>query len=100
MRMVAVNATPRAMTTREMERASDEDEELTEVCKCLKTGDWSRAPGPYKFLRDDIAVVGRLVMRSMPTVVQLSLRERLLELAPKEHQGIVKTKDRYPSKVC
>ena len=33
-------------------------------------------------------------MRGMPIVVQLtlSLFERVLELAPKEHQGIVKTK--------
>ena len=37
----AVNATPRAMTTREIERASAEDEELTEVRRCWKTGDWS-----------------------------------------------------------
>ena len=33
-RMVAISATPRAMTSRETERASAEDEELTEVCKC------------------------------------------------------------------
>ena len=58
----------------------------------MKTGDWSRAPSPYKLLRDDITVVGKLVMRGMPIVVQMSLRERVLELAPKEHQGIVKTK--------
>ena len=37
--MVAVNATPHTMTTREIERASSEDEELTEVYRCWKTGD-------------------------------------------------------------
>ena len=40
-RMVAVNATPRAMTTRERERESAEDEEMTEVRRFWKTGNWS-----------------------------------------------------------
>ena len=98
-RMVAINATPRALTTREIERASAEDEELTEIRKCWRTGDWSTAPSPYKLLRDEVTVVGRLVMRGMRIVVPLSLRERVLELAHEGHQGIVKTKDRLRSKV-
>ena len=40
-RMVAVNASPRAMTTRKIERASAGDEELTEERRCWKTGDGS-----------------------------------------------------------
>ena len=99
-RMVAISATPRALTTREIERASTEDEELTEICKCWKTGDWSTAPSPYKLLRDEVTVVGRLVMRGTRIVVPLSLRERVLELAREGHQGIVKTKDRLRSMVA
>ena len=98
-RMVAISATPRALTTREIERASAEDEELTEIRKCWRTGDWSTAPSPYKLLRDEVTVVGRLVMRGTRIVVPLSLRERVLELAHEGHQGIVKTKDRLRSKV-
>ena len=56
-RMVAVNATTQAMTTREIERESAEDVELTEVRRCWKTGDWSAAPSPYRLLRDEITVV-------------------------------------------
>ena len=98
-RMVAVNATPQAMTTREIERESAEDVELTEVRGCWKTGDWSAAPSPYRLLRDEITVVGKLVMRGMRIVIPVSLRERVLELAHEGHQGIVKTKDRLRSKV-
>lgn len=65
----------------------------------LRTGDWSTSPSPYKLLRDEVTVVGRLVMRGMHIVVPLSLRERVLELAHEGHQGIVKTKDRLRSKV-
>ena len=78
-RMVAVNATPRAMTTREIERESAEDVEVTEVRRCWKTGDWSAAPSPYRLLRDEITVVGKLVMRGMRVVIPVSLHERVLE---------------------
>ena len=94
--MVAVNATPvpRAMTTREIERKSAEDEEMIEVRRFWKTGNWSAAPSPYRLLRDEITVVGRLVMRGMRIVIPVSLRKRVLKLAHEGHQGIVKTKDR------
>lgn len=97
--MVAVNATPRAMTTREIKRESAEDEEVTEVCRFWKTGNWSAAPSPYRLLRDEITVVGRLVMRGMRIVIPVSLRKRVLELAHEGHQGIVKTKDHLRNKV-
>ena len=81
LRMVAISATPRVMTTREIERPSAEDEELTKVRKCWKTGDCYSVPSPYKLLRDEITVAGSLVMRGMRIAVPLSLRERVLELA-------------------
>ena len=62
-RMVAISATPRVMTTREIERPSAEDEELTKVRKCWTKGDWYSTPSPYKLLRDEITVAGSLVMR-------------------------------------
>ena len=67
--------------------------------RCWKTGDWSAAPSPYRLLRDEITVVGRLVMRGMRIVIPVSLRKRDLELAHEGHQGIVKTKDCLRSKV-
>lgn len=93
-RMLAISATPRAMTTKEIERASAEDKELKTIRKCSKTGDWSSAANAYTLLRDEITVIGRLVMRGIRTIVPLSLRERVLELAHEGHLGIVKTKDR------
>ena len=61
--------------------------------------DWYSAPNTHKLLRDEIAVVGRLVTRGMQIVVPLSLRERVLELAHEGHQGIVKTKNCLRRKV-
>ena len=99
MRMLAISATPRAMRTREIERASAEDEELKTIRKCWRTGDWSTASSPYKWLRDEITVIGRPLMRGMRIVVPLRLRERVLELAHERPQGIVKTKVRLRRKV-
>ena len=86
-RMVAISATPRVMTTREIERPSAENEELTKVRKCWKTGDWYSAPSPYKLLHAEITVARSLVMRGMRIVVPLSLRERVLELAYRGIKG-------------
>ena len=84
---------------KEIKRESAEDEDLTEVRRCWKTGDWSAAPSPYRLLRDEITVVGKLMMRGMRIVIPVSLRELVLELAHEGYQGIVKTKDRLRSKV-
>ena len=67
--------------------------------RCWKTRDWSDASSPYRLLRDEITVVGRLVMRGMRIVIPVSLRKRVLELAHEGHQGIVKMKDRLRNKV-
>ncbi|KAJ7337859.1 hypothetical protein OS493_008017 [Desmophyllum pertusum] len=39
-RFVAVTATPKAMTTREIEEASAEDKEFIELWHCIKDGSW------------------------------------------------------------
>ena len=42
---------------------------------CWKTGDWSAGPSPYSLLRDEITVVGRLVMSRMRLVIPVVTRE-------------------------
>jgi hypothetical protein len=42
-KFVATESTPVAMTTREMERASEGDQELRAVQECLVNGQWHRA---------------------------------------------------------
>ena len=41
-RFVAISATPSAMTTRELEEASADDEELSEVRKCINGKPWDQ----------------------------------------------------------
>ncbi|XP_064638332.1 uncharacterized protein K02A2.6-like [Lineus longissimus] len=46
-RFVAISATPRAVNTHEIERASAEDDDLFEVRKCLDTGRWDGCDNRY-----------------------------------------------------
>ena len=69
-----------------------------EVCRCWKTGDWSTAPSPYRLLRDEIIMIGRLVMRGMQ-YFSANLRKQMLEFAHEGHQRIVTAKDGLRSKV-
>ena len=97
-RIVAYNATPRALKTSVMERASADDEGLMKVRACWKSGDWYSAPAGYKMIRDEITAVRKLVMRGTLIVVPSKLKRQVLEWAHKGHPGIVKMKDRLRSK--
>ena len=43
-RFVAMTATPSALTTQEVEKASKDDEELSAVCECIRSGNWDKCP--------------------------------------------------------
>ena len=68
------------------------DEQLRE---CIRSGDWSSCPAAYRYMRYELAVLGKLVLRGTRIVVPQKLREQILE----GHQGVVKTKQRLRSKV-
>ena len=98
-RFVAVNAAPRAIPIKEIERKSAEDSELTEVRHCIRTNDWDKGPSSYKAVRKEHTLLGKLVLRGTRIVMPKQLRKSTLELAHEGHMGIVKTKIRLRSKV-
>lgn len=89
----AEQAVPKAMTAREIEEASAEDEELTEVRRSIKTENWNDCPNPVcRTLRNELTTLGKLVLRGTRIVIPKSLRDRVVDIAHEGHQGIVKTK--------
>lgn len=98
-RFVAEAATPRAMSTRDIERESEMDPELVEVRRRIKTNDWTGCLTGYKYVREELTTLGKLVLRGTRLVMPNSLRKRTLALAHEGHQGIVKTKSRLRTKV-
>jgi transposase InsO family protein len=99
-RFIAIESTPVALTTREIERESDTDPELESVRHYIRSGDWSMCKlTAYTCVKNELCMVGKLVMRGNRIVIPQSLRSKVLEAAHEGHQGIVKTKTRLRTKV-
>ncbi|KAL9988936.1 hypothetical protein ACROYT_G003432 [Oculina patagonica] len=89
---VAENASPRATPIQEFEEASAEDDEITLLRKCVQTNGWNVAEPAFKAVRNELTVLGKLVLRGTRLVIPRKLRKQVLDLAHEGHQGIVKTK--------
>jgi len=97
-RFVAINATPRALTTREVEEASAVDEELKALRKAIKTGRFEQC-NDYAPAAGELCVIGQLVLRGTRIVLPSKLRSQAISLAHEGHLGIVGTKQNLRSKV-
>lgn len=97
-RFVAVTATPRALTTREVEEASAADPELQEVREAIATGHFEKCK-PYAVIAGELCTIGYLVLRGTRIVLPQALWTRALALAHEGHLGIVGTKQHLRTKV-
>ena len=97
--MVALQAVPVAIKIQEIESASAEDEELQAVRNCLASGNWEKGPWSLMMVRNELTLIGQLILRGTRIVIPKVLRSRVLEVAYEGHQGIVKMKERLGSKV-
>ena len=62
-RYVAENVAPRAIPIQEIEEASGEDDEITIIRKCVQTNDWTVGEPAFKAVRNELTVLGKLVLR-------------------------------------
>lgn len=97
-RFVAVNATPKALTTREVEEASASDTELRELRRAIDTGHFEKCK-QYAVVANELCTIGFLVLRGTRIVLPQALRARALALAHEGHLGIVGTKQHLRTKV-
>ena len=95
---VASNATPRALTTREIEEASAEDEQLRKVRAAIETREFQNCRD-YLLVASELCVIGYLVLRGLRIVIPQKLRQRVLDLAHEGHLGVVATKANLRTKV-
>ena len=99
-KMVAVENTPSALSAKQVDLESEKDPELISVKHYVSTGDWSKCKLPhYLGVKDELCVLGYLVLRGDRLVIQQSMRDDILRLAHEGHQGIFKTKNRLRAKV-
>jgi len=98
-RYVAENVAPLALSIQEIVEASAEDEEIAMLRKCVQTNDWTAAEPVYRAVRNELSVLGKLVLRGTQLVIPKTVRKQVLDLAQEGHLGIVKTKQRLHTKV-
>ena len=98
-RWVASTAAPVAVTIRDIERASVQDSELSQVHSAIQSGNLEDLPAPFKMVRTELTNVGFVILRGTRIIPPQSLRGDIINLAHEGHQGIVKTKERLRSKV-
>ena len=98
-RAIVENSIPAALTPKEIERASYDDEELNLDKSCVRSGNWNQCTVPsYSHVKDELCVYGELLLRGTRIVVPRILRDRVMKIAHEGHQGVVKTKNRLGSK--
>jgi len=97
--IVVLQAVPVAIKIKEIESAFAEHEELQSVCKCLASGNWEEGPWSFVMVRNELTFISHVILHAMQIVIPKVERLRVVELAHKGHQGIVKMKERLRSKV-
>ena len=99
-RSVAQEITPIGLSPREIERESADDPELASVRHYVQTGDRSQCSMPgYTCVKNELCIIGKLVLRGDRIVIPQSLRKVVLELGHEGHQGVVKRKTRLRTKL-
>ena len=91
---------PKAITTREVEEHSHRDAELSGVRGCIREVVWNNKECVrYIPVKEELCVIGKVVLRGTRIVIPQSLRQQVLAIAHEGHVGIVATKLRLRTKV-
>ena len=97
---VAEESLPVALTAKQVELASESDPEIASQRQYILSGNWSQCrKTAYMCVKDELRVLGKLVLRGTRIVISKALPEEVLHLAHEGHQGIVKMKARLRTQV-
>ena len=97
-RQLAEESLPVALTAKQVELASDNDPEIASLRQYIKF--WSQCRmTAYVCVKDELCVLGKLVLHGTRIVFPKALRGEVLRLAHEGHQGIVKMKARLRTQV-
>ena len=89
-----------ALTTREIERASEYDPELQSIRECLLNGKWYAIEfKEYLPMQNELSAIGKLVLCGTRIVIPKQICSQVPELAHDSHRGIVSMKQPLRTKV-
>ena len=89
-----------ALSVKQVEKVFESDPEMVSLRQYILSGDLSQCRmSAYLCVRNELCVLGKLVLRGTRIVIPEALRGEVLRLAHEGHQGIVKMKARLRTKV-
>ena len=102
--LVTYNAMPMSLTRAEVSAATSSDIEMQILLKRMRLDEHNRRhskiPDSYKYIAEELnATEDGILLRGQRIIIPISLRARVVELADRGHQGIVKTKSLIRSRV-
>ena len=99
-RYLAEQLTPRAMKIKEIQQASAEDEELTQIRDNLRKNKPHKLPSQYKHISEELCITYQnILLRGNRIVLPTKLRQRAISLVHEDHAGMTKCKQRIRSKL-
>ena len=98
--LIVKYATPIALSTHKIEKASNADKELRNLRNCILSNDWLKLDcKSYLPVRSELTTIGFIVLRGTRIVIPSEFREHVNKLAHEGHPGIVMMKKRLRSKI-
>uniref|UniRef100_A0A7M5V7J8 Integrase zinc-binding domain-containing protein n=1 Tax=Clytia hemisphaerica TaxID=252671 RepID=A0A7M5V7J8_9CNID len=97
--MVVYHATPKGESLDEIAKATKDDPILAQVIKRIQTNSWTKNLKPFHQLRHNLSLHEEILLKDHTIVIPSSTRNDILQLAHKQHLGIVKTKSLLREKV-
>uniref|UniRef100_A0A1L8DIS4 RNA-directed DNA polymerase n=3 Tax=Nyssomyia neivai TaxID=330878 RepID=A0A1L8DIS4_9DIPT len=88
-----------AMDFSEIEMSATHDAEMGSLRDALMTGNWKENTKPYHVFKDELGVMGNVVIRGDKIVVPQDLRARMLDLGHEGHPGMSAMKRRLRDRV-
>ena len=75
---IVENSVPVALSPREIEEASYNDEELCQVKNCVRSGDWERCKlSSYVPIKDELCIYGEILLRGTRIEVPMILQDKV-----------------------
>ena len=97
---ICSNAIPKAMTLQQVQSASKTDLTMHALKEAITSDNWQNPlVKDYLCVKDELSVVGDLILRDQRLIIPQELQQKAVELAHIGHQGIVKTKQLLREKV-
>lgn len=97
---LSAHAVPKSMTLKEIQQATQADQQLQAVIKALRTDNWPQELQRLHSSRQALTITAHhVLLHGTRIVVPQQLRSRILDIAHHGHRGIVKTKQLLRSKV-